>query len=136
MLNSQKYRDQHDKILIQVKEIDTQVATKKVAGLSRILGTLAGSVKMHLAMEDNSLYPRLINGSDKEIAKLAVQFQKEMGGIAQVFVAFIEKYNVDQKIESQFEDFKKEFETLKKVLGERIQKENNQLYSAYDSVAS
>ncbi len=74
---TKRYRDQHDDLLILVNELSAQlnmdtisISTKEVRTQ---LARLFGKNSVHLAMEDKSLYPRLLEHADGKIKSLAKQ---------------------------------------------------------------
>lgn len=134
MAKTKSYRDQHDKILESLVELEKMVASGKYTGTVMAIARLAGKVKVHLAVEDKSLYPSLVGHTDKSVSDMAKNFQKEMGQLAGVFVAWVEKWNSDIIIEKSAADFKKETTVVIKALRDRIDRENNQLYATYDKV--
>ena len=111
-MKTENFRKQHDELLIQVEKIQSQLANptgiaENSAALRGHLTSLLGKVQVHLAMEDNALYPRLINGTDTTLAKMAQEFQTEMGSLKQVFVEFIQTWTAT-KIKEQPEAFEEE----------------------------
>lgn len=133
MTNVDRFRKQHEKLLKIVREMDNDLDAQKlkqkenVKAISTSLARLAGSLKTHLAMEDDRLYPKLIEHDDPEISNTAKQFQKEMGGIKEAFTKYADKWN-SLTIRNATEDFIQETQDIFAVLGDRITKEENELY--------
>jgi len=136
MLITDDYRKQHEEILELVTKLSgylyEQKLKKEAQEARKILSKLSGALKVHLAMEDNSLYPRLLASKDEEIKKIARQFIEEIGGIAPVFNNYINKWPNPASIESNPSEFVNETNELFNALKNRIDRENNILYPLID----
>ena len=129
-----KFRVQHEEILALAGEITAELKGKADAGVMRKqLSNLAGKVNFHLAMEDKALYPRLMQ-QDAEANKMALRFQKEMGGLAGVFVEYTNKWPL-AAIKSDPAGFANETRKVFGALAQRIERENAQLYPLADRAA-
>ncbi|HEX7889277.1 MAG TPA: hemerythrin domain-containing protein [Ramlibacter sp.] len=126
-----KFRVQHDEILGLATEITEQLQGKADAGAMRkLLSNLAGKVNFHLAMEDKALYPRLME-QDAQASKLAARFQKEMGGLAGVFLDYNTRWPL-AAIKADPAGFASETRKVFGALAHRIERENTQLYPLAD----
>jgi hypothetical protein len=136
MAISDMYRKQHREIL----EVGAKLgAMLNEAGLQadaaparQTLSQLAGKVKVHLAMEDKSVYPQLAASKKPQTATTATKFKQSMGGLVDVFLAFDKKYAMPKDISSHPADFIKEAKVVMGALGERIKKEEAELYMLLD----
>lgn len=127
-----KFRVQHDEILAMTREITDKLKAEPDAALIRkLLSSLAGKVNFHLAMEDKALYPRLAQQKDTNANALAAKFMTEMGGLAGVFMAYNNKWQVSV-IKSDPEGFAHETRKVFGALAHRIQRENTELYPLAD----
>lgn len=127
-----KFRVQHDEILAMTREITDKLKAEPDAPLIRkLLSSLAGKVNFHLAMEDKALYPRLAQQKDTHANTLAAKFMAEMGGLAGVFMAYNNKWQVSA-IKSDPEGFAHETRKVFGALAHRIQRENTELYPLAD----
>lgn len=137
MALTDRFRTQHDDLLAIAGQIaprlDAAELSKSATAVRDLLSQLMGALKMHLTMEDNSLYPRLLQHQDPEVRKLAKQFMTEMGGIAEVVQAYSAKWSTERKIQEDPETFITETEGLFEALAGRIDRENNQLYPLADA---
>lgn len=132
---SDKFRAQHDEILAMAGEITVKLKGKPdAAEIRKLLSNLAGKVNFHLAMEDKALYPRLmqVKGSDAQVT--ATKFQNEMGGLAEVFSNYNNKWQVSA-IRSDFEGFTEQTRKVLGALAHRISRENADLYPLADREA-
>lgn len=139
MQKTANFRRQHDDILDLVSQISNFLAieslSKDASQIVVLSSKLAGKVKFHLAMEDDSLYPRLLKDTDVSVKSLAQKYISEMGGINKAFISYLEKWKNAKLIEANAVQFIRETKHLFNVLAKRIEKENNELYKAVDNAA-
>lgn len=132
------FKRQHNEIVEVVQKISAGLKadelSKDASEMRGLLAALAGKLKMHLAMEDEALYPNLMNHSNAEIRDTAKKFVEEMGGIKETFMAFADKWPVSGVIESDAGEFIKETQSLFAALANRVERENNELYPLLDNI--
>ena len=84
-MNIDKFKHQHVDILecIAALRRATQAGiAANAADIARLIVSMSSSIKLHLAVEDQVLYPALRNGADARLATMGQKFQNEMGAIA------------------------------------------------------
>ena len=127
---------QHEDMLRIAKEmsklLDPNILGKDAQPVRSLLSKLSAKLKIHLASEDKSLYPELLNHKDANVKTTARKFVDEMGGISAVFVKYTEKWVSADAIQKNPNDFIKETEGLFSALANRIEKENKELYPLVD----
>jgi len=130
-----RFRTQHAELIRLVKDLQTDAESPNMDGraLRSSLSGLGGKITMHLAMEDDSLYPRMRSHSNPAVGTMATRFSEEMQGIKSAFQAFSERWSA-QKIEGDRASFRNEMQAIFSALENRIQRENNELYALYDTV--
>lgn len=129
-----KFRQQHDEILEIVGELNTRLkADADAETLRTTLSALAGKLNFHLAMEDKALYPRIMKIDDKAQA-MATKFMDEMGGLADAFGQYNNKWQT-AAIRKDPAGFAKATHTVFAALGKRIARENAELYPLADKAA-
>jgi iron-sulfur cluster repair protein YtfE (RIC family) len=130
-----KFRTQHDEILVIAKEMTAQLKGQPdPAVLRKQLSNLAGKLNFHLAMEDQALYPRLMERKDSDAKALAGKFMTEMGGLGKAFTSYNEKWQVSA-IRNDLAGFAKETQAVFAALTKRIARENTELYPLADSAS-
>lgn len=87
----------------------------------------------HLKAEDWVLYPPLLTCDDAAIAKTAKQFVDEMGGLAQAYSVFNERWDA-LSIESNWAGYRKQAGGIIEALTNRIIRENRDLYPLLEKV--
>jgi hemerythrin-like domain-containing protein len=140
MGRTEKFRQQHGEMVQIVKQISGYLTPEKAkpnaAEVSRLLSTLMGKLKVHLAMEDEGLYPSLGKSTDPNVRKLATQYQTEMGNLLPAVGNYAKKWSTPMQIEAAPSDFCKETKGLFEALAKRIERENNELYPMIEKVAA
>lgn len=66
---------------------------------------LIGLIRVHVAQEDDQLYPELIAADDPKVAKLALSYVSEMGGLATQLEVFARRWSSSALIATDFVDF-------------------------------
>jgi hemerythrin-like domain-containing protein len=126
------FRRQHDEILMLVKELQPRLgpatlrgdAAPVAAGLQR----LAVMLKAHLALEDATLYPKLLTHTDASVAATARRYQQEMGGLQTAFANYVERWPNASAIQAQPDGFLAQTQEVVAALLARIDRENGELY--------
>lgn len=136
MLATDTFRRQHNELLAVAGEISKLLDAEKLAQDAQaarlLIGDLSGKLKVHLAMEDKSLYPKLLEDSDRQVSDTAKRFVDEMGGIAKVFGEYLDHWPNSRAIQLAPGQFVKETNDLFGALASRIKRENSQLYPLLD----
>lgn len=137
MSRTQNLRRQHAEMLNLVNEIVDELNEKNLKMDSlpviKLFGSLMGKLKIHLSLEDDMLYPDLLKSTNPQVRSKADQFKKEMGSIGKTVESFAKKWQPDT-IKSNPAVFINETKDLFKVLGNRIDRENNDLYPMLDQL--
>jgi len=132
------FKTQHDELLRLVSKIsghlETREYTMDARALRADLGQLARKITVHLAMEDNGLYSRMMASGDAEAVAMAKRFQEEMGNLGSAFTAFNRNWLPSGEIEGDPERFFGEITSLLRALQDRIERENTELYPLADKV--
>ena len=112
---------------LQEYKTDAEVRTQ-AKEISSIISKLSGILSVHLAAEDNYLYPALQKNTDTRIQQTAARFSDEMGALAKVYSSYRNKFMLASQIEAAPADFLKETSGIIDALAKRLQKEDTELY--------
>jgi len=124
----QTYREQHRKALeIAERLVAASDAAEDAKATRRTLSELAGALRVHLAMEDRSLYPALAKHTDATIRGTATRFQKEMGGLSDALQDYSQRWT-STAIAGDWAGFRSETRAIVRALDERIRREERELY--------
>lgn len=96
------------------------------------IAKLAGILKIHLAMEDSALYPRMLAHPEAAVRETAAEYQRSMGQLAPAFEAFYEKWRRHGAIESAPEEFASAWRGIVDALNQRMDLEDANLYDLVD----
>ena len=136
MPKTDRFRRQHDQLLEVVGEITSYLNPAAIdvnaSDVARLLARLSGKLRIHLAMEDESLYPRLLKSSDPRISATADEFIAEMGTIGVTFKSYMDTWGSASYIKRDPNAFISDTKELFSALGDRINRENNELYPIVD----
>ena len=88
---------------------------------------LSSTLIAHLKAEDWVLYPRLLASLDPKVASTARAFSDEMGGLAQAYSAYAEKWTATA-INDDWRGYCCETHGIIEALSCRINRENRELY--------
>ena len=139
MAATDSFRKQHAEMAEVVKRIEALLDPQKAAASANevrgLLSTMMGKLTLHLAMEDNVLYPRLQNHQDSKVRETATRFMNEMAGMKPTVDAFGRKWT-ESEIRNNAAGFCAETKKLFAVLADRMKRENTQLYPMTDAVAA
>jgi hemerythrin-like domain-containing protein len=137
MAASDSYRKQHAELVEIVRTIEPLLDPARLAGAAvearSLISKLLGKLSIHLAMEDQSLYPRLVQHADKSVRETAKRFATEMGGVKPAVESFGRKWT-EAELRANPTAFCEEAKKLFVVLADRIKRENTQLYPLLDMV--
>lgn len=138
MARTDRFRDQHNELLKLAGELQAMLNPadlgKDASKARSCLGTLMGKLLLHLSTEDRVLYPELVANKDPAVSGLARKFASEMQATSKAVVAYNEKWPTPSAIQRNAADFVNETRNVIRVLGDRIKRENNELYAAADRV--
>jgi len=123
----------HRKLLGIYGEIQAAFGAGDYARVSELLDAFRSALQGHLLTENVRLYIYLDRclASDEASSELIHGFRREMDGIGRVAMNFLKKYEAIGVDAELAVPFAKDFATIGKVLGERIQKEEQVLYPLY-----
>ena len=138
MAFTDRLRDQHDLAIDTAGHLRDLVqghrAGDDAIAIATQLARLQGLLRIHLAEEDQYLYPALIAVKDRRAAVLAEQFQNEMGSLAWVTEDFMQRWSSSAVIAVNFAAFNLALDCLLGTLAARIERENITLYPIADAL--
>lgn len=94
----------------------------------RAVSSLAGILKVHLAMEDRALYPGLLQHRDAQLRTLAERFLAERAAIKQQFDDYRQRWPTAAAIAISPEEFIEETRVVLGLLWNRMQLEDQVLH--------
>jgi hemerythrin-like domain-containing protein len=124
-------------IVEDIKERSAHVADRPSAvEITLMLARLTGILRIHLALEDEILYPALRKSSDPQIADIGERSWRDMGGLADVFLDFIDRWKRADVLLAEQARFRSESETVFRALAQRIEMEHRDIYPLAVQIAA
>ncbi|WP_081985134.1 hemerythrin domain-containing protein [Sphingomonas sp. 35-24ZXX] len=125
-------QSQHEACLAIVEDIQARSAhiadRPSAVEITLMLARLTGILRIHLALEDEILYPALRNAKDPKIATAAEHYWREMGGLADTFLDFVDRWKRADMLLTEAERFRSESAAVFKALADRIGREHDEIY--------
>ena len=129
-----RLRQDHAQLVAIVGKLEAAIdqdAPPPAVELFAIRRELASTLIAHLKAEDWALYPRLFESKDPEVAATAKAFSDEMGGLAEAFGVYAQRWDA-MSIQNNWSGFRSETRGIVDALSCRIIRENRQLYPLID----
>jgi iron-sulfur cluster repair protein YtfE (RIC family) len=130
-MNLEKYKQQHVSILNSISKL-RQLAHSGVAEhakeIAQLIVSMSSTIKLHLAAEDQALYPALQRGGDAELARIGQHYQQEMGDLSRAYAGFAQRWMQPEGLRRDEQGFRNDANHVLRVLQERIQRENHDFY--------
>lgn len=130
-------RKQHKVILDIVSEIyssmNQQVSEESCKEIVTLLQMLADKLESHLRIEDNILYPTLLESSSKDIRRNTIIFKNSIADIAKGFENYITKWD-ENRIQKEYQFFVDESDKVLKLLSDRVEKEDHTLFTYLENM--
>jgi hemerythrin-like domain-containing protein len=136
MGQTDSFRRQHQEILGLVNELRPQLVAeslrREAAPVASGLQRLATMLKAHLALEDSSLYPKLIAHADPAVAETARRYQREMGDLQTAFSNYVARWSSASSIQQESDQFVSQTQEVVAALLARVEREDGELYPMAD----
>ena len=129
-------RNEHAELARIVKQLEELIAEEvppPSLSLFEVRRKLSGLLIAHLKAEDWVLYPPLLSSADPKVAETARDFVDEMGGLAQAFTVYVERWDA-LSIESNWPRYQQESRGIIDALTKRIIRENQELYPLLERI--
>ena len=105
-----------------------KLRTRGAGDVHRALSSLSGILKVHLAMEDRSLYPNLVNHRDVALRTLAIRFLDERAQLRQRYDEYQTRWHTTAAIEAGAEQFIEDTRAILGMLWNRMKMEDDVLH--------
>ncbi|MBV7273701.1 hemerythrin domain-containing protein [Clostridiaceae bacterium UIB06] len=115
-----------------LKNIKSRTIEQNLNEMVKSINIIAGKLKIHLLNEDKYLYPNLLSSSDLALNAFGKKYSEEMKEVSKTYEDYKFKYNTASKIKQNIEKFTKDTEVIFRVLSNRINREEKELYPLLD----
>ena len=136
-MNIDKFKQEHVAILSAIDQL-RELARSGVAPQSQAIAeqivAMSGLIKLHLAVEQRYLYPAVQASGVAKVARLGLQYENEMQGIAGDYLAFAGRWNTAARLAQEPDAFRSEANTVLHALYQRMRREDTELYPAVEAI--
>ena len=135
-MNIDKFRHQHVTILDCIARLRQTVQAgiaEHANDIARQIVAMSGVIKLHLAIEDSTLYPALAHSGDARLARMGSRYQHEMAGIVDDYLSFAHRWNLGTHVAAQPDRFRADANRVLRVLYERMRREDSEFYPAVEA---
>ena len=137
MRKTETYRQHHQELRAIAARIDVLLDVESIAAdpnaVAGVVRELFGKFTVHLAIEDNSLYPRAKALDDARLRQVASRFEAEMGGLSERFDAYRRTWPGPLAIARDPARFAAETRAVLDALKARVGREESELYDLIDA---
>lgn len=140
MPRTAQLQSQHEACLAIVSDIKAHSARivdrPAAVDITMMLARLTGILRIHLALEDEILYPALRNSCDPAVADIGDRYWREMGGLADTFLDFADRWKRADTVLAEQAQFRTESAEVFKALADRIALEHREVYPLAERIKS
>jgi serine/threonine protein kinase len=132
------FRRQHEELarlggeLLQRFAAPPDETAKNASELRRMMARFAGKLSVHASMENEALYPRLLEHRDVAVRSKAKELFDEVKNIYSAFGSFTKRWPTTASIEADPATYAKDSKKVLKTLWMRMVRENDELYPLVD----
>lgn len=102
-------REQKPPAVALIDELSKLLTPETIAAQAgearKLVSQISGILRMHLAMEDKALYPRLAAHADERLRELSKRYAEEMGGLHASFTSYLARWPTQSSITRDAEGF-------------------------------
>ncbi len=111
-----------------VAELDTRGLSLDASSARRSLASFSGTLRVHSAMEQEALYPRLLGSSEPQVALKAKALLADLGTVYDAFFNYLKAFPDAASSQADPAEFsRRTFQTLHR-LRMRMKREDEELY--------
>jgi hypothetical protein len=137
---TRRFVEQHEDLFLLAKDLlkalDTRALEVDPTPVRRLLATFSGRLRVHAAMEQQALYPRLLASPNAEVAAKAKVLLDEVGELYDVFFGHLGRWNDAASIKADPQTFCRDTMAILHRLRQRMKRENDELYPLVDRAES
>ncbi|MBP7352439.1 MAG: hemerythrin domain-containing protein [Comamonas sp.] len=126
-----KFKHQHGDIkrrIAELRDLARAGADTHAEAIAQGIVAMSALIKLHLAVEDQVLYPALQADRQSDLARLARHYQSDMVPIAAAYDAFARRWNTSQRVREDAQGFRDDANLVLRKLHERMLREDREFY--------
>lgn len=108
--------------------IEKNTVEQNVNEIAQNINAITGKLKIHLLNEDKYLYPQLLKSSDEKLNSFGKKYYEEMKDVSTAYEDYKSRYNTGSKIKQNIAGFIEETKQVFKLLANRVNREEKELY--------
>lgn len=139
MKKTDLFRKHHDDLRAIVGRLEPMLVPARIAedpaAVSKVVLDLFGKFSIHLAIEDNTLYPKCEAHADAALRRTAAEFKSEMGSLSQRFDAYKKAWAGPLAIGRDPAAFVAATREILGLFKARVEREESRLYDLFDKAA-
>lgn len=132
-MSTKHLQRQHQELMQLAREISGMLLPEVVEADPRtvriLIARFAGKLRVHDRMESQGLYPALFVDEREEVRAAATRLHEELGGLYEAFDAYERRYPDAASLVLDTKRFIADTLGIFAVLGRRMRRENDELYS-------
>jgi hypothetical protein len=136
----ERFRRQHEELQQLGLEIANKLSRKTIvagaADVRRLVARFAGKLTVHASMENEALYPRLLEHADPDVRARAHALFDEVGELYATFHAYTARWPTVASIHADPPGFVRETREILTRLAFRMVRENDELYPLVETAES
>jgi hypothetical protein len=134
---SLRFRRQHEELMALAAKLFPELVPAKLAAdpteARRLMARFRGLLLVHAAMENEALYPRLLEHPRADVREIATKLLAEVGTLYDGVNQHALRWPDAAAIQRDPTSFVRETMDLLKTLGRRMARENHELYPLADA---
>lgn len=126
-----KFKHQHGDIkrrIGELRDLTRAGAAQNAEAIALGIVAMSALIKLHLAVEDQVLYPALQADHQSDLARLARHYQSDMVPIAAAYNAFARRWSTSQSVRADEQGFRDDANLVLRKLHERMLREDREFY--------
>ncbi len=136
---SQRFRRQHHELMRLAGDLLKYCEVSRVRDeapeVRSALVRFTGKLRIHAAMENDAVYPRLINHEREDVRTKARSLFAEVGDLYKRFERYSKQWHDLELLRAEPERFLTETQEMLRMLGMRMMREDAELYPLVDEVS-
>ncbi len=123
----------HQQLVEIYSRISMLISQGNFAEIQSLLGVLKNEFNRHIMQENVSFYCYIEQqfAQDENHLETIKEYRKEMNGISHAFIKFIKKWQAENISLDNLTEFQTEYGAIGDILAQRINREENELYTLY-----
>jgi hemerythrin superfamily protein len=129
-------KEQHKEILELAEKLSSCMnlneISRNASGVRDLLSEYSRILTYHLTLEDEALYPALVNHTDEYIKTRAMDYLDKLSGLKHIFTEYLDRWPTAESVQVHPDEFIRETAEILEVISFRINLEESDIYQLVD----